>query len=219
MSVLSCNENCFGELVPQRYDIANCGDQLRSFGFDSMIFFHCSLLAAFLESQGTPFDITDATHWETAVGLGLITRSPCGSFSLGDSNDEIAGEDGCGNPIVDFSEITWEFETFQTAEDKSDEEYFYNLDKKWSQYSMGWISCDGCIYLNEKVTEDYKDNGVLTFSTGQLGYSAVKTRRPQWVINNGKGKAGKWVTSGYYRTSCVPRGIEVIGLVDAISNA
>ena len=229
MSLINCNPLCATQKVPQRYDLAACGDVLRAFGQDSMIFFHCTLLSHIQLPEvpvapetrvglGVPFDITNLVHWQWAIDNELITRTPSGSFALGDTSDEVAGEDGCGNLIIDFSEVTWEYETFQTATDKSDEKYFYELDKRWSQYSMGWMSCDGSIYLSEDVTEEYLDNLGSTFTSGRLGFVSTKTKRPQWVINNGKGKAGKWLVQGYFRTSSVSRGIEIPNLSTVLAS-
>ena len=209
MSLLNCNPNCVADDLDPRYDLNNCEDELRVYGIEAVILFHCTLEFA---------DIMDTDEWDTHIASGLIIKLPCGSLDYGDATDEIAAEDGCGRQIVDFSEVPFTFETVQVATDRSDEQWWYDLDKKWNQYTFGWVTCDGFLYLGDEATTAILDNlnNNITFSPG---FSGTKTARPRWVVANGKGKAGKWTFEGYYRTNDVHRGIEIPGLEASLAAA
>lgn len=212
MSVFNCNTGCFTSELGARYDKGVCGDVLRSFGIEFALLFRCDL---------TDFTLMDTTattgDWDVALTANQILKTPRGSLVFGDSSDEVAGETGCGDPIIDFSEIPFTFETFQTAADRSDEAWFYNLDQQFDNYSLGWIDCEGFLYIGDIATSAVLDDSATEVDAG-IGYRMSKTRRPQWVAGNGAGKAGKWVMEGLIRTRAVARGIEVPDLA-ALLNA
>ena len=215
----TCNLNCPQSLIPTRYDLTNCESELRNYGVDTFLLFHCSVdFSAAPIVEGEPVEVEGELNilnqnlWDAYFEAGLIIKSPCGALDFGDANDEIVLTTGCGVDKLDISEVPFTFETCEAPSDKSDEQWWFDFDKNIRDYTFGWVNCDSsCIYIGEEATAAFFDQNFSAISTP--GFLVSITGRPAFVAGpGGRGRAGIWRFEGNINTKCVRRGITIPGL-------
>ncbi len=199
----TCKMNCV-DALSKRYDEGLCEPVFRPFGHDQFIAFKC----------GIEFkDILDVTEWQDKIKNNEIIVSPgFGDFELGETSTTIF-TDGCGVDYPEYSETPWTFMTPSTSDDYSDEDFWYTFKKAAAGYTIGYLNCEGMLYLNDEAVIAIKaaDGGAINiFDPGlQMSLSNI----PKWSEGqNGKGKAGIWKVEGKFIHKEVFRGVEIPGL-------
>lgn len=211
---------CVTGRTPTRYDQAVCEDQFVDVGSEFLIHFHCSV--AFNTTEG---GIMDINVWNNYIAPPdgedpYIFLTPCGALDFGDESQDELFRTGCGTKKYDIGTVPITFETCQGAQDKSDERWWYKYHKRNSQYTTGWLSCDGCVYFGEATTAAILDDGNNQIGAGNIGYNVSILNKPRKVVGpGGRGKAGLWRFTGEYNSSCVERGVEIPLLSTALAAA
>lgn len=196
--------------ISKRYDRNKCKITPRAYGSDKMIGFHCSV------NFDDLLDTAASGEWETHLTSGKILLSPFfGSFELGQASSDVY-EDGCGNQYPDAAVVPWTFTTPSTADDYSDEDWWYAFHEQFQYYTWGYFSCGGRIALNDAVIKDAKVQLALE-TPGAVpaiapGFKFSMDTIPQFVELNGKGKMGQWRATGSFITPNVIRTIDIPGL-------
>lgn len=207
--------NPCSETLQKRYDKTYCKTQLRPYGNDKMIAFHCSV------SFDDILDVAENGEWDTYLTDGKILLSPfAGKFEIGDGSTDLL-EDGCGRKIPDITETAWTFTTVSTATDYSDELWWRAFHLEFTNYNWGWFNCNGRLALNDDTVQ-----AVLT-ELAELTPGAVPITYPGYPFSldiipkfeqvNGYGKAGQWRAQGTFRHSTVITTVEIPGLAALIA--
>lgn len=209
MDELLCILDCVDE-IPARYDQGLCAPVFRKHGFSGWVAFKCGL--AFT-------DFFDTAEWETKIEAQDIIVSPSfGTFTPGATTTSTI-QGGCGEVYPEFSVTAWTYTTPSTKADYTDEDFWYLFNRNANGYTLGYINCDGMLYLNDTTASLVK-----AWTTGDLaitnpGFSISITNRPQFIAGpNGIGKAGIWSMAGEFTDSDVHRGVEVPGLATVLKS-
>jgi len=204
-----CLINCT-DALPKRYDEGLCEPIFRKFGYDQFVAFKCGIEFT---------DIMDVAEWTTKIQAGDIIASPgFGMFELGETTDSTI-ENGCGKTFAEFSETPWSFSTPSTKEDYSDEDWWYMFQKAARGYTLGYLNCDGRIYLNKEAITAIKAGGGAV-SLKNPGLEMDLTSTPKFTEGpNGKGKAGLWKVEGKFIHKGVFRSAEIPGLKAALADS
>ncbi len=202
-----CLIGCVGE-VPERYDLGNCEAVLRAYGFQGFVLFKCGL---------TFTDILDSDEWVTKIAAGDIILAPSfGTWTPGAATTSTL-TDGCGNTQTEFSETPITFTTYSTKDDYTDEDWWYAFKKNAKGYTLGYINCDGRIYLNSATIASIRawTTGALAITNPGFNFNVVSI--PQWLVGpNGVGKAGIWSVNLTIVENDVHRSAEIAGVVTAL---
>lgn len=202
-----CKINCTGDLE-ERYDAGLCAPVFRKYGYNRFVAIKC----------GTSFtDIKDSTEWDTKLADGDVVVSPdFGKFTLGTpSTSTIPG--GCGEEYPEFTETTWEFTTPSTASDYTDEDYWYFFSKYAIGYTMGYLNCEGRLYLNDDAIAVIRESGAGAAAVSDPGLQISLTEKPMFIEGpNGAGKAGLWRAAGKFIHSQMIRSCEIPGLIESL---
>lgn len=206
---MDCLINCTGD-IPARYDIDNCAPVFRKFGYNGFVAFKCGLEFT---------DMLDTTEWETKITAGDIILSPSfGTFTLGEtSTTTIPG--GCGEEYPEFSETPWTFTTPSTSDDYTDEDFWYFFSRYANGYTMGYLNCDGRLYLDDASITIIKaaQVAVSTAAVTGPGLTISLTNKPSWKEGpNGVGKAGIWSVAGKFIHDETFRSVEIPGLTASL---
>lgn len=214
---MACDPLCIGS-IPQKYDAGGCEFKPRKFGSSTFGAIKCTVDFADILDTSTP------STWESAIAAGDIVLGPkFGNFTIGDTTTSVI-TDGCGNSIPEYGDTAWTFSTPSTAEDYSDEDFWYFFNKYASNYTLFYL--DGCegenrIYLNSDVIQAIRESqgyGTVVGSGAAVpavrpGFSMSITSIPKWSVGpNGIGKAGIWTVSGTISNLGVIRSAEIPGL-------
>lgn len=202
-----CLLDCVGE-IPERYDLGNCDAILRAYGFKGFVLFECGISFT---------DIRDGDEWAIKVAAGSIILAPSfGTWTPGAATTSTL-TDGCGNIQTEFSETPVTFTTYSTKDDYTDEDWWFAFKKNYKGYTLGYINCEGRIYLNAATLalDRATPSGVLAVSDPGFNFSVVSI--PQWLVGpNGVGKAGIWSVNLTIVENDVHRSMEIAGLAAAL---
>lgn len=206
----NCLFDCVDE-IPKRYDEGNCKPIFRKSGYNRFLSFKC----------GIAFDdILDPNEWETKIENGDIIVSPAfGDFVLGETTPSTI-QGGCGELYVEFSTTAWTFTTPSTSEDYSDEDWWYLFNKSANGYTLGYVNCEGRLYLDDESIKSIKSVETGAVPISSPGFQMSLTNMPKFGEGpNGKGKAGIWTVSGEFIHDESFRSVEIPGFVNAINGA
>jgi hypothetical protein len=205
---MACDPLCIGS-IPEKYDAAGCEFLPRKYGYSVFGAIKCTV------------DFTDIL---TALDAGDIILGPkFGKLEFGDTTTSTL-TDGCGNSFAEFGDTQWTFTTPSTADDYSDEDFWYFFNKYASNYTLFYL--DGCegenrIHLNSDVISAIRESqgyGTVVGTGADVpavrpGFAMSITSIPKWTVGpNGPGKAGIWTVSGTISNLGVIRSAEIPGL-------
>lgn len=201
------------DVVKKRYDKDRCKIVSRAYGSDKFIAFHCSV------DFTNILDTATGGEWETMLTNNKIILSPFfGNFEMGTASSDTF-EDGCGNKYPDTTEVPWTFTTPSTADDYSDEDWWYNLHQQFQYYTVGIVTCEGRLQLKDDVIKAIKASLSAVapalpaaVKASAPGFNLSLNTIPQFGELNGKGKAGQWKAEGTFLTDAVIRSVDIPGL-------
>lgn len=207
MDELLCILDCV-DVIPERYDLGNCKPEFRPFGYQGFLLIKCGV---------TFTDIMDVSEWVTKIEAGDVLLAPSfGTWTPGTATTStIVG--GCGEIYTEFAETPITFTTPSTKDDYTDEDWWHAFDQNSNGYTLGYMNCEGRLYLNDAAVTAIKawTTGDLAF--GNPGFNFNVTAKPQWVVGpNGVGRAGIWSTALSIIQSEVHRSVEIAGLATAL---
>ena len=214
----NCDSACIGD-IPQKYDDAGCDVKLRKYGYTRFGAIKCT--SEFADILNTTPSTSD---WAQLIASGDVVMGPkFGTFTIGDTTTSTI-QDGCGTLLPEFADTGWTFTTPSTAEDYSDEDWYYFFDKYAKNYTLFYMDgCDGGdrIYLNDTVISAIRLSQGFGSTVGSgaavpatfPGFGLSITQTPKWSQGpNGLGKAGIWSMAGTFSTVGVVRSATIPGL-------
>jgi hypothetical protein len=203
-----CIVGC-AEDIPVRYDNAGCAPVIRAFGYNRFVLFKC----------GVSFtDILDTDEWADKITSGDVIVSPSfGTFTPGTPNvSTIPG--GCGETYPEYMETPWNFSTPSTDAGYDDEDWWFAVSEGYNGYTMGYINCDGRLFLNDTVAAAWRAWTTGALAATDPGFKISLTQLPIFGVGpNGVGKAGIWTVAGNFIHTKNIRSIEIPGLVAVLT--
>lgn len=205
--------SCSSATIRARYDKTNCGEiNNRAYGSERWLSVKC----------GTAFtDILDSAEWGTKLTAGTVRISPSdGTLNLGEPSTETIPT-GSGRKIRDIATSTWSFSTPSAVADKSDEDFWRDVDLNSKFWTFIPIDNDGSLMLPDDIIEECRASMGVGGSAGtgnpvavnSPGFAFSITKIPSFGAGpNGAGKAGLWKVEGEFNHPTVLRSVLVPGL-------
>jgi len=170
MSLL-CVDDCSLVLnaIPDNYHNPCVGDVLRKFGFKQFIVVSC-------DYQFT--DVLDAAEWQTARDAGKIGISPEGIITINAPTQDTFVIDGCGREKASEAIMAIDYQTYQTAEDLSDYDYWKTIYRNASAYKIIFVDCNGIFWIADNYKTAIEAGSPATVSGESPGLDFSMTQSP-----------------------------------------
>lgn len=185
-----CVSNCEIDL-PISPEGANCGDiETREGGISHLIAAKCTI-------QFDPLvnPITDWESWQTFVNNRDIMLSPI--LRSGDKPETETTTERVATCLPETVTSETHLINFQSVladlENLSDYDFWARLKEKLSGYNIGWVGCDGLVYVNGNipgfkmsgnVSEVIPENNeTLKYFMGQLRFKYKGLLKPVKIVN------------------------------------
>ena len=164
-----------------------------------------------------PTDPTSLADWQALITSGDFVISPCGIMLAPRPTQESAKLTQCGGDEVLKTVHEWNFETHESAADRTDHAYWEELACS-KQYRVVRFDCDGWMYVQDEYYQ-FAQGNIVTAPTSSPGFGYTVTNVPH--AEEGEADYQKWsITFSIELDGCtLIKPIYVEGLYAALQGA
>jgi len=168
------------QAVPTTYQ-QNCIDKFRKHGYKHFVLVRC-------DYEFT--DALDTTELEAAVAANNIHISPPGILNVPQPTFNNFQVEGCGRQVPGVVTYNIDFQTYQTADDLSDADYWCEVFENAASYRILWFDCNDIFTVSDDYAAAVKAGAPAAVAGESIGFEFGVTQIPMWV--EGEQGYGQW---------------------------